>query len=150
MGLVHIYSIYFYLFRSNHGSNAIGDHLWTLKQGAKNIARDNIFDIFLARASVEDHPFENSVFDEVICNGSLHLFPNTQDALIEISRTMKKNLLLTVTTFIDGDAPLIRKMEKQNTLARVFKISEFKKHLNNIGFEDFKSEIDGCFISFTA
>ncbi|MFC2138963.1 methyltransferase domain-containing protein [Bacteroidota bacterium] len=52
----------------------------TLKQGMKNIARDSITNIKLARANVEELPFENNIFDGVICNGALHLFPNTQIA----------------------------------------------------------------------
>jgi len=122
----------------------------TLKQGMKNISRDGVTNIKLARASVEELPFENNVFDGVICNGALHLFPNTLKALQEISRTMKKGAVLTVTTFIEGNAPLIRRIKKQRKLARVFEISELKESLKNANFENFQARIDGCFLLFTA
>lgn len=122
----------------------------TLKQGMKNIARDGVTNIKLSRASVEELPFENNVFDGVICNGSLHLFPNTLHALQEISRTMKKGAVLAVTTFIDGDAPLIRRIKKQKKkLARVFEMSELHEYLKTADFEDFQSKIDGFFLLFT-
>ncbi len=123
----------------------------TLKQGMKNIARDNVTNISLARASVEELPFENNVFDGVICNGSLHLFPNTQRALQEISRTMKNNAVLAVTTFIDGDAFIIRRIKRhKKKLARVFIISELEEYLRSANFGNFQSQTDGSFILFTA
>ena len=53
----------------------------TLQQGMKNIARDGIANIHLARTRVEELPFEDAVFDGAICGGSLHLFPDTALAL---------------------------------------------------------------------
>ncbi len=135
---------------SNRQVYGIDFSMGTLKQGLKNIARDGINNIKLVRANIEELPFENNVFDGVICNGSLHLFPNTQLALQEISRVMKKGSILAATTFINGDAPIIRRIKRQKTkLARVFELQELQEFLKIADFEDFKSQTDGCFILFT-
>jgi ubiquinone/menaquinone biosynthesis C-methylase UbiE len=60
-----------------------------LRKGMAYVARDGIPGVYLARARVEELPFENAVFDGVICSGSPHLFPDTVLALREIARTMK-------------------------------------------------------------
>ncbi|HZK93501.1 MAG TPA: methyltransferase domain-containing protein [Prolixibacteraceae bacterium] len=56
-----------------------------LQRGMKNIVKDGVSNVYLTRSRVEELPFINSLFDGVISNGSLHLFPNTLHALQEIS-----------------------------------------------------------------
>jgi SAM-dependent methyltransferase len=121
----------------------------TLRQGMKNIARDGISNIHLARTRVEELPFENAVFDGVICGGSLHLFPDTVLALREIARTMKAGAPLAVTTFVAGNAPLTRLMKRRKNM-RVFQIPDLWQYLAEAGFEGFEPKLDGTFLTFSA
>ena len=73
-----------------------------LRQGMAYMAESGLTGIYLARARVEELPFENAVFDGVICSGSLHLFPDTVLSLREIARTMKPGATLSVQTFVPG------------------------------------------------
>jgi SAM-dependent methyltransferase len=120
----------------------------TLQQGMTNIARDGISNIHLARARVEELPFENAVFDGAICGGSLHLFPDTLLALREIARTMKAGTSLAVTTFVVGNAPLTRMMKRRKNM-RAFQIPDLQGYLAEAGFEGFESSLDGTFLTFS-
>jgi len=121
----------------------------TLQQGMTNIARDGISGIRLARARVEELPFENAVFDGVICGGAIHLFPDTVLALREIARTMKAGAPLAVTTFVAGNAPLTRLMKRRKNM-RVFQIPDLRQYLAEAGFEGFEPKLDGTFLTFSA
>ena len=120
----------------------------TLQQGMTNIARDGISGIRLARCRVEELPFENAVFDVVICGGSLHLFPNPVFALREIARTMKVGAPLAVTTFVAGNALLTRLMKQRKNM-HVFQIPDLQQYLAEVGFEGFKPKLDGTFLTFS-
>jgi SAM-dependent methyltransferase len=120
----------------------------TLQQGMTNITRDGISNIRLARARVEELPFEDAVFAGVICGGSLHLFPDTLLALREIARIMKAGAPLAVTTFVVGKAPLTRMMKRRKNM-RVFQIPDLQRYLNEAGFEGFESNLDGTFLTFS-
>jgi SAM-dependent methyltransferase len=117
----------------------------TLQQGIKNIARDGITNIHLARTRVEELPFENAVFDGAICGGSLHLFPDTLLALREIARTMKAGAPLAVTTFVAGNSLLAHMMKRRKNL-HVFELPNLQHDLTEAGFEGFASKLDGDFL----
>ena len=121
----------------------------TLQQGMTHIAREGITGIRLARARVEELPFENAVFDGVICGGSLHLFPDTVLALREIARTLKAGAPLAVTTFVAGNAPLTRLMKRRKNM-HVFQIPDLQQYLTEAGFEGFEPKLDGTFLTFSA
>jgi ubiquinone/menaquinone biosynthesis C-methylase UbiE len=121
----------------------------TLRQGMTNIAHDGISGVRLARARVEELPFESAVFDGVICGGSLHLFPDTMCALREIARTMKACAPLAVTTFVAGNAPLTRLMKRRKNM-HVFQIPDLEQYLTEAGFEGFEPKLDGTFLTFSA
>jgi SAM-dependent methyltransferase len=121
----------------------------TLQQGMTNIAREGITGIRLARARVEELPFENAVFDGAICGGSLHLFPDTALALREIARTMKAGAPLAVTTFVAGNAPLSRLMKGRKNM-HVFQIPDLQRFMAESGFEGFEPKFDGTFLTFSA
>jgi ubiquinone/menaquinone biosynthesis C-methylase UbiE len=120
----------------------------TLQQGMKNIARDGIANIRLARTSVETLPFENDVFDGVICGGSLHLFPDTVLALREIARTMKTGAPMAVTTFVAGNSRLARVMKRRKNM-HTFELPKLQQYLTEAGFEGFALKQDGDFIMFS-
>jgi len=121
----------------------------TLRQGMTNIAREGITGVRLARARVEELPFENAVFDGAICGGALHLFPDTVLALREIARTMKAGAPLAVTTFVAGNAPLTRLMKRRKNM-RVFQIPDLRQYLVEAGFDGFEPKLDGTFLVFSA
>jgi len=121
----------------------------TLRQGMTNITREGITGIRLARARVEKLPFEDAVFDGVICGGSLHLFPDTVLALREIARTMKADAPLAVTTFVTGNAPLTLLVKRRKNM-HVFQIPDLQRYLAEAGFEGFEPKLDGTFLTFSA
>ena len=121
----------------------------TLRQGMKNIAHDGVHNIQLARTRVETLPFEDAVFDGVICGGSLHLFPDTGLALREIARTMKSGAPLAVTTFVAGNSLVSRMMQRRKSM-HTFERTTLKQLLTDAGFEGFEMEQDSAFIMFRA
>ena len=120
---------------------------------AKKIAYEqNIKNIELARAKVERLPFPNEYFDAACCSGALHLFPDTVQALKEISRVLKPRSSFTVMTFIRKrffKNEFIYKHLKDKHGATVFDITELKNWLEISGFEDFKPKIYGSMILFS-
>jgi SAM-dependent methyltransferase len=121
----------------------------TLRQGLANIERDGVSGIRLARARVEELPFENAVFDGAICCGALHLFPDTVIALREIARTMKPGAPLAVTTFTTANAGILHLINRSRNV-RLFEVPELEQYLIEAGFEEFQPILDGAFLTFSA
>jgi SAM-dependent methyltransferase len=122
----------------------------TLQQGMKNIRRAGISNIQLAQTRVEELPFEEAVFDGAICGGSLHLFPDTLLALLEIARTMKAGAPLAVTTFVTGDSLAARLVkQRKNKNMHTFELPELQRYFNEAGFEGFSWKQDGTFATFS-
>ncbi len=132
-------------FRNVYG---VDFSMGTLQQGMTNIARDGISGVRLARARVEELPFENAVFDGVICGGSLHLFPDTALALREIARVMKVGAPLAVTTFVAGSS-LVSRLMKQRKNMHPFELPVLQQYLTEVGFDGFELKLDGAFIMFS-
>ena len=120
-----------------------------LRQGMTYVTRDGIVGVHLARARVEELPFENGVFDGCVCSGSLHLFPNTVLSLREIARTMKPGAPLTVQTFVAGKTVINRLMQKRSWL-HTFELVELQQYLTEAGYEEFRPELDGIGLTFSA
>jgi len=120
-----------------------------LRQGMTCIERDNVKGVHLARARVEELPFENAVFDGAICSGSLHLFPDTVLALREIARTMKPGAPLSVQTFVAGKTVINRSLQKQSWL-HTFELGRLQQDLTEAGFEEFQPTLDGIVLTFSA
>jgi ubiquinone/menaquinone biosynthesis C-methylase UbiE len=120
-----------------------------LRQGMTYVARGGVPGVFLARASVEELPFENAVFDGVVCSGSLHLFPDTVLSLREIARTMKPGAPLSVQTFVAGKTAINRFMQKRSWL-HTFELVKLQQYLTEAGFEEFRPELDGVVLTFSA
>jgi SAM-dependent methyltransferase len=120
-----------------------------LRQGMAYIARDGVPEVHLARARVEELPFENAVFDGVICSGSLHLFPDTMLSLREIARTMKPGAPLSVQTFVASNNFIIRLLGRMPGTTHVFKLPELQQYVTEAGFEGFQSKFDGPVITFS-
>jgi SAM-dependent methyltransferase len=120
-----------------------------LQQGLTYLARDGVPGVHLARASVEELPFENAVFDGGICSGSLHLFPDTVLSLREIARTMKPGAPLSVQTFVAGNTIINRLLQNRSWL-HTFKLVKLPQYLAEAGFEEFRPEVNGIVLTFSA
>jgi SAM-dependent methyltransferase len=120
-----------------------------LRQGMTYVERDGAPSVHLARARVEELPFENAVFDGVICSGSLHLFPDTVLALREIARTMKPGAPLSVQTFVAGKTVINRLLQNRSWL-HTFELAELQRYVAEAGFEGFRPELDGIVLTFSA
>jgi SAM-dependent methyltransferase len=120
-----------------------------LRQGMTYVARDGVLGVHLARARVEELPFENAVFDGGVCSGSLHLFLDKVLSLREIARTMKPGAPLSVQTFVAGNTVVNRFMQKRSWL-HTFELVELQQYLTEAGFEGFRPELDGIVLTFSA
>jgi len=121
--------------------------LGMLKKGMWYVKKNHITGVSLCRASVDNLPFGNAVFDGAICSGSLHLFPDTIVSLREIARTMKAGTPLSVQTFIEGNT-IVNRMLKKQPWVHNFKLDELQKYLAEAGFEKFKYEQDGPIVIY--
>jgi ubiquinone/menaquinone biosynthesis C-methylase UbiE len=120
-----------------------------LRQGQAYAVRDGAPAVHLARACVEELPFENAVFDGVVCSGSLHLFPDTVLALREIARTMKPGAPLSVQTFVAGKTVINRLLQNWSWL-HTFELDELRRSVAEAGFERFQPELEGIILTFSA
>ncbi len=126
-----------------------------LRQGARYIERDQIPNVYLARAQVEALPFRPATFDGAICGGSLHLFADTVAALREVGVTMKEGAPLAVMTFWAGDRGILRfswaraHIDEEHG-AHVFELSELEGYLSEAGLTDFQPQTYGSLLVFSA
>ncbi|MGB8386897.1 methyltransferase domain-containing protein [Mycobacterium sp.] len=120
-----------------------------LRQGMTYAERDRVTGVYLARARVEELPFEDAVFAGVICSGSLHLFPDPVLALREIARTMKSGAPLSVQTFVAGKT-LINRFLQGHSWVHTFELDGLRQDLIQAGFEEFRPEVDGIVLTFGA
>lgn len=119
-----------------------------LRQGMAYVARDSVLGVHLARASVEELPFENAVFDGAVCSGSLHLFPDTVFSLREIARTIKPGAPLSVQTFVAGNTAVNRLLQNRSWL-HTFELGELQQYVTEAGFEGFQPQVDGIVLTFS-
>jgi ubiquinone/menaquinone biosynthesis C-methylase UbiE len=126
-----------------------------LQQGAAYAAKEGIPNVHFARARVEALPFEDSLFDAVLCCGSLHLFADTLIALREMARVMKPAAILAVFTFVAGRGGVlkfrrVREWSLRNHGLHVFGLSQVEQYLTASGFKDFQPEVSGSILTFSA
>ena len=126
-----------------------------LRQGAAYAAAERIANLHFARARVEALPFGDACFDGVICCGSLHLFADTLAALREMARVMKPAATLASFTFTHGDGGLLRyegfrRWSRDRHGLHVFERDELGRALTESGFEDFRPEVAGSVVTFSA
>src|ERR1035438_3470258 len=111
--------------------------------------------VHCARARGESLPFEDGLFDAVLCCGSLHLFADTLIALREMARVMKPAAILSVFTFAAGRGGIlkfrrVREWSLKNHGLHVFDLAEMEQYLTASGFEDFHPEVSGSILTFRA
>jgi ubiquinone/menaquinone biosynthesis C-methylase UbiE/uncharacterized protein YbaR (Trm112 family) len=120
-----------------------------LRQGLIYIARDRSPGIRLARARVEELPFGDAVFDGMVCSGSLHLFPDTALSLREIARTMKPGAPLSIQTFVQGNTPVNRLLQKRSWV-HSFQLVDLRQYVQEAGFDEFRPHLEGIVLTFNA
>jgi len=120
-----------------------------LRQGMTYITQNGVSGICLARARVEELPFEDAVFDGIVCAGSLHLFPDVSLALREIVRTMKPGALLTAQTLLAGNTIINRWIGKLKEV-HAFELPELQRYVTEVGLEKFQPTLDGIILTFSA
>lgn len=124
-----------------------------LEQARKRAEKEGLDNILLARADVENLPFPNEFLDAACCSGALHLFPDTVKALTEIARVLKAGSPLAVMTFTRRRFLKYRRvyehLRKSHSI-HVFELTELERWLGEAGFKDFKPEIYGSMLLFSA
>jgi ubiquinone/menaquinone biosynthesis C-methylase UbiE len=126
-----------------------------LRQGAAYAATAGIPNVHFARARVEALPFEDGLFDAVLCGGSLHLFADTAVALREMARVMKPAATLSVFTFVAGRGGVLkfrrfRDWSRRQHGLHVYDLGEMEQYLTASGFKDFHPEVTGSILTFRA
>ena len=126
-----------------------------LRQGAAYVKQDGIPNTHFARARVESLPFEEGFFDAALCCGSLHLFADTEVALREVARVLKRGAILSVFTFGAGSGGVLQfRQVREHSLRHhglhVFELSEMERYLTSAGFEEFQPEMSGSILTFSA
>ena len=124
-----------------------------LEKAAKYAEKKEISNILFARARAERLPFPSGLFDGVVCCGALHLFPETEEALGEMARVMKKGARLVVMTFVKRRLFKFRRVHEhlmKDHGVHVFDVEELNRYLSQTGFTDFAHKIYGSIILFQA
>ncbi len=123
-------------------------------QKAAEYAEDKKIDnIHFARARAEKLPFRDDFFDGVICCGALHLFPDTEEALVEMKRVMKNGARLAVMTFVKRRFLKFKRVYehlRKDHGAHIFDVEELDTYLSKTGFKNFTYNIYGSMILFQA
>ena len=108
--------------------------------------------MYFSRADVESLPFKENTFDGCFVCGSLHLFPDTYKALIEISHMLKPGALTSIQKFARSGMTkyefVSRLIFKQD--ARVFDIPILQKIMDDAGFERLEQRVKGSSLWITA
>jgi ubiquinone/menaquinone biosynthesis C-methylase UbiE len=95
-----------------------------------NIKESNVR---ITQASVSNIPFEDSTFDLVICLGVLHHIPDTQQALIDVVKKLKKggSILLYLYYSLDNRGIMYKLLFQASSILRLL-ISKLPKTLKKI------------------
>jgi ubiquinone/menaquinone biosynthesis C-methylase UbiE len=125
-----------------------------LRQGMAYCTEEGIANMRFARARVEALPFADGIFDAALCCGSLHLFTDTVAALREIARVTRPGAILAVFTFTAGRSgalrfPKFREWSRRHGL-HIFELPAMEQYLADSGFADFRPEVFGSVLTFTA
>lgn len=91
-------------------------------------------------ASVEELPFENNSFDDIITVESFYFWPDPQENLKEVYRVLKNGGRFLIVADINGDAELDEKDIENINKFNLFnpKLSQFHLLLENAGFTDIR------------
>lgn len=84
------------LWIAQNGANSVGIDIARkrLKFAKESVKMKNITNLHLIQGDIENMPFKDGSFDSGICHAVLHHFPDPSDALREIIRVCKSDLIL--------------------------------------------------------
>jgi len=123
-----------------------------LKKAIEFAEIKNLKNITFIRASAQELPFQNDLFDGVLCTGALQLFPDLNTVLKEINRVTKNKGRLAALTYIKRG--VWKDPEHQSHLKKLgiyfFEVEELEQTLKSNGFYDFKYDIRGSMIFVVA
>jgi len=132
-----------------------------LEKATEYAREKEIENIRFARGMVQRLPFYDGVFDGVTCSGALHTFQDTEEALSEMARVMKRGARLAVNTFVKGDLRAFKMLfERSGTsspfgqesleMMHLFDVEELDSYLSQAGFKGFTYDIYGHYVLFHA
>jgi SAM-dependent methyltransferase len=113
----------------------------------------NLKNISLLRASAEALPFKEDIFDGISCCGALHLFPDLDNVLMEMSRVLKEGGKIAVMTYIRRGFLSIESLNqffKTERGVQFFEIKELENLIKKNGFGEFKYKLYGSIIIYEA
>ncbi|SHK87198.1 Methyltransferase domain-containing protein [Desulfatibacillum alkenivorans DSM 16219] len=107
-----------------------------LRWGASRAKKQGLDNVVYVRASALDLPFEEESFEAVNCCGALHLFPDPDKALEEISRVLAPGGCFTVAAVRRGHGLLgaVREKYTRSMGFRGFTSDELSQTLERKGF----------------
>ena len=132
-----------------------------LEKAIEYAGEGGVGNVCFARSMAEKLPFTDDVFDGVTCSGALHLFQDTEEALNEMARVMKRGARLVVQTFVKQNLSNFRKsferlgagnpfVAEALEAVHFFDVEELERYLSQTGFKGFAYDIYGPSILFRA
>ena len=105
-----------------------------LKQGLRQLHKENISNIVLMRGDVTLWPFAKASFDRIHCSGALHLFPKLLQVFGSIYHTLKPGGVFVGATYCRGGGFVKRKIQDYISAAHGFHWFELQE-LQNLAEE---------------
>jgi ubiquinone/menaquinone biosynthesis C-methylase UbiE len=116
-----------------------------LERAVQDFEGSDVRNLALVRASGEELPFRDDVFDAVCCFAALHLFADPFRALDELTRVLSPGGRIALMTSVRRQitvAPLKPLVERASGM-RVFEADEIVCALQDRGFDDIHQRIAG-------
>jgi cyclopropane fatty-acyl-phospholipid synthase-like methyltransferase len=124
--------------------HAVDFSLPFLKKAKYYAKRDNVFPI-LMQAEVRDLPYQNEVFDAIVCGGSLNEFLDVPKVMSEFSRTLKPGGKMWQMYLSRAEEPIGKTIQSLLCLSgiRFIDSKTFEKQCNAVGLELVKAQHRG-------
>jgi cyclopropane fatty-acyl-phospholipid synthase-like methyltransferase len=124
--------------------HAVDFSLPFLKKAKDYAKRDNVFPI-LIQAEVRDLPYQNEVFDAIVCGGSLNEFLDVPKVMSEFSRILKPGGKMWQMYLSRAEEPIGRTIQSLLRLSgiRFIDSKTFEKQCSEVGLELIKAQHRG-------
>jgi SAM-dependent methyltransferase len=116
-----------------------------LERAVRDLEGSDVRNLALLRASGEELPFRDDVFDAVCCFAALHLFADPFAALDELTRVLSAGGRVALMTSVRRQitlAPLKPLVERASGM-RVFEADEIVAALRERGYDDIHQRLTG-------
>jgi ubiquinone/menaquinone biosynthesis C-methylase UbiE/uncharacterized protein YbaR (Trm112 family) len=124
---------------------AIDLSLPMLARCSEDIGKNGNSRVNLMRVDVTKWPFLPNSFDRIHCAGALHLFPQIQDVLVSIERSLKPGAIFVCATYIRAENPVKRGIQtiiSHRSGFHWFEIQELDNLLRRAGFEGWEYHLN--------